>query len=903
MRSIHHQFEWQMRRKPEAVALVCEDERISYGELNRRADLLAGRLKAMGVGGDVLVAVQLERSIDLIVALLGILKAGSAYVGLDLNAPAKRLQTILKEASPAVLITRPGAAPVTDASCRTLELDNAGRWMAESQSGQDDSDETATDGRLAYVSFTSGSTGKPKGVCVPHRGVLRLARDEQYLSVGPDEVFLHLSPASFDASTFEIWSCLLNGATLVIYPPTPPTLSGLERVIVTHGVTTLWLTAGLFHLVVDDHVGALRPVRRLIAGGDVLSVRHVRKLLTELPHLEFLNGYGPTENTTFTCCHRVTSLPPEDRPLPIGRPIRGTEVYVVDTQLKRAPVGEAGELLVGGEGLALGYLNQPELTAEKFIAHPFADEPGARLYRTGDRVRFLPDGTLEFLGRLDRQVKIGGYRVEPAEIEAALRRHPRVGDAAVIARRNGLTCRLSAFVSPASNGDPHEPVAGDDVREFVRATLPPYMVPADVTVLQALPLNPQGKVDREALEALPADSPAFHGPAAQTSTEQSLSLICRQTLDGREVNPATDLWNLGLDSLQVMRLLLHVERVFGRSLTAETLLRARTVRRLAEVLDGTTSERSGDVVPLQPLGWRAPLFCVHMTGGDLTRYAPLVSHLGSDRPAYGLAPPPLTAEERERGCTTLESLAAHHVRSIKSVRPSGPYHLCGYCFGGLLAFEIARQLLEDGERVGMLGVFDFPMNLGDDFRLRLDPRSLVALARNVSYFFADFFSLSPARRRSIMSRMAGNALNRLRGVREVDAAFIEHTRAEAEASVPDAQTWVAHERAWRRYQVRSYAGVVTLFRARRLPLLLPYDPTLGWSRLTLGGLNIRIAPGPGLHGEMLKPPYAKALARQLEVEMEAAESLASVRAGLINRAQSSRLEDPLDETVPFPGCA
>lgn len=419
---------------------------MTYAELNRSANRVASGLRRLGVGPEMRVALCLERSVEMVAALLGTLKAGGAYVPLDPNYPKDRLAFMLEDSRPAVLMTeRRLASALPDFAGPTVLLDpDIEPFVEESP----ENIQNVTDGgSLAYTMYTSGSTGRPKGVEVTHRGIVRLVRNTNYAEFGSGQVFLQFAPISFDASTFEIWGSLLNGALLAVMAPGPASLEELGHAIERFGVTTLWLTAGLFHPMVEDHVSSLRGVRQLLAGGDVLSVPHVEKALRELPDCVVINGYGPTENTTFTCCHAMSGEQRLGSSVPIGRPIANTRVYVLDEQLRLLPVGQAGELYIAGDGLARGYLNHPELTGEKFLESPFPEiEPG-RIYRSGDLARYLPDGNIEFVGRLDQQVKVRGYRIEPGEIEAVLAEHDRVREGVVVAREdpNGEK-RLVAYV-------------------------------------------------------------------------------------------------------------------------------------------------------------------------------------------------------------------------------------------------------------------------------------------------------------------------------------------------------------------------------------------------------------------------------------------------------------------------
>ncbi len=415
---INELFEEQVESNPAAVALIFGDEEISYGELNRRANKLAHHLRGLGVGPEMVVGLCVERSIEMLVGMLGILKAGGAYLPLDPQYPLKRLHFMLNDAAVPVLLTQEhllGSLPTHWSQVICLDTD----WDSISQASDENLQSSINAENLAYVMYTSGSTGTPKGVSVVHRNVVRLVKETNYADFGREQVFLQLAPLTFDASTFELWGSLLNGGKLAIMSPGTPALSELAAALQRYEVSTLWLTAGLFHLMVDQGVEWLSGVRQLLAGGDVLSVAHVKKVLAALDESgRLINGYGPTEATTFSCCSpmgRDTSI---GATVPIGVPIGNTEVYVLDRQQQPVPAGVAGELYIGGDGLARGYLQQPELTAERFVPHPFPTAPGARLYRTGDLVRYRADGRIHFLGRMDHQVKVRGFRIELGEIES-----------------------------------------------------------------------------------------------------------------------------------------------------------------------------------------------------------------------------------------------------------------------------------------------------------------------------------------------------------------------------------------------------------------------------------------------------------------------------------------------------
>ncbi|MBE4753746.1 amino acid adenylation domain-containing protein, partial [Corallococcus sp. ZKHCc1 1396] len=469
--SIQDLFMAQAALRPDAVALEFGDTRLTYAELDARTNQGAHLLRKHGVGPDVLVAVCLERSVELIVSLLAILKAGGAYLPLDATYPAQRLAAMLEDAPPKLLLT-------TREVRAKLAVDDALPCLFVEELGLEDQPTSpvhaGTHARhLAYVDFTSGSTGRPKGVAVEHRGVLRLLHHAPYAKLGPDETFLLIAPISFDASTFEVWGPLLFGGRLVVFPASSPSdLELLASTIQRHGVTTLWLTVGFFVQVVDLKPEALKGVRQVLTGGDVISASHVRRVVQELG-IPVTACYGPTETTVFASAHRMTEVAQVGTSIPIGRPINATRFYVLDRHGLPVPPGISGELFIGGDGLARGYVSRPNLTAERFVPNPFATTPGERLYRTGDVVRWKPDGVLEFVGRADAQVKVRGYRIELAEVEAALLAHPNVREAVALVREEtpGDKRLIAWFVA-----NPELEVGA--LRGFLAQRLPEYMLPS-----------------------------------------------------------------------------------------------------------------------------------------------------------------------------------------------------------------------------------------------------------------------------------------------------------------------------------------------------------------------------------------------------------------------------------------
>ena len=574
-------FESAAEKFPERIALSFCGLELNYAELNNRANRLAHHLIRIGVRPEMFVGICAERSPEMIIGILAILKAGAAYVPFDPSFPAERLDFLIADTQMEFLLAQRQLAPsiAKNRAVTTVILDEeiAGREIGDEQNPNN----SATASSLAYVMYTSGSMGRPKGVLVEHRSILRLVFNTNYCAFGPDEVFLQLAPISFDASTFEIWGALLHGAKLVVMPPQAPSLQEIGDHIRNFKVTTLWLTAGFFHLFVDQRVNDLQPLRQLLAGGDTLSSTHVRKVLESCPELKLINGYGPTENTTFTCCHVMRHGDRITNSVSIGRPISNTFVYLLNEELQPVAPGTVGEVCAGGDGVARGYLNAPELTGEKFVPDPFSTSPNARMYRTGDLARWQPDGTLEFLGRSDNQVKILGHRIELGEIESVLAQHPAVAQACVVVRTDALgTKRLFGYYVPV-----HTYIASDEIKSFLSAKLPAYMVPVSSIPMSQLPLTANGKVDRAALPA-PCESPETLGPQAARGTEleEKITSLWKEVLGTKRVGLDENFFDLGGDSLLIVAVHAQLQKLLQREIQVVDLFEHVTVRSLARHL-------------------------------------------------------------------------------------------------------------------------------------------------------------------------------------------------------------------------------------------------------------------------------------------------------------------------------
>jgi aspartate racemase len=863
--SVQELFEEQVALAPDAVALNFGDERLSYRELNERANQLAHYLISQNLRPESRIGVCFERSPELIVSLLAILKVGGAYVPLDPGYPSARLAFMMEDAEVGTLITQQSLLDhFSDSTTRAVcfdELDLANELSSNPTcAGNGDS--------LAYVMYTSGSTGKPKGVAVTHRNIVRLVKNTNYARLASDEVFLQFAPISFDASTFEIWGSLLNGARLALMPGGAASLDELGVALKKHQVTTLWLTAGLFHLMVDTHLDDLKGLRQLLAGGDVLSVPHVKRVLQELPDCRLINGYGPTENTTFTCCFPITEAGVNGS-VPIGRAISNTSVYVLDRHRNPSPIGIPGELYVGGDGLARGYLNRPALTAEKFIRGPL----GVRdtLYRTGDLVRYRKDGELEFLGRIDGQVKVRGYRIELGEIETVLGEHQAIREAAVITRKDQGDKHLAAFVVPRDDTG----VTAEELRSFLGQRLPGHMVPSAITVLPKLPLSANGKVDKAALAAIKTNSSERQVvTATETSVapsdqlEHKLLKIWERVLGVGTINVDDNFFELGGHSLLAVRLFAQIEKSFGRNLPLATLFQAPTVRQLASLMrEAGWDALWSSLVPLQQGGNRRPFFCIHAAGGNVLEYHDLARLLGSDQPFYGLQAQGLDGNKPPH--TTIAEMASHYLKEIRDVQPEGPYLLGGRSSGGTIAFEMACQLQAAGEEVGLLALLDaYPAGY---FKLLPGSGSFSQRAQrvfrkaqthgqnlkqlNVSQkleYVSGKLRFAPAKAKHKIYRRAYKLYRRfgrplpsvLRNIEQLSLAAV------------------------RDYVPQVYPGHATIFLASD-DLTAAYDVEEGWQGLVAGGLEkIRV---PGNHLDIIKEPHVGVLAKELRACLDRVE--------------------------------
>ncbi|MEG4503173.1 amino acid adenylation domain-containing protein [Microcoleus sp. F6_B4] len=582
-KSIVELFERQVTKTPDAIAVSYEQEQLTYGQLNSRANQLGHYLQTKGVGKEVLVGLCLDRSVGAIVAMLGILKAGGAYVPLEPDYPQERLAYMLEDSQVPVLITQSAlTANLPEHQAQIVYLDTD--WQAISKESSDNLNVEIEPTNLAYVIYTSGSTGKPKGVAAIQQAVIRLVFETNYVQIQSDDCIAQASNISFDAATFEIWGALLHGAKLVgITKEVMLSPEQLAQQLQAQKITILFVTTALFNQLVSVVPDIFKHLRTLLFGGEAVDPSWVAEVLKKGAPQRLLHVYGPTESTTFSTWYLVESVPEKATNLPIGSPISNTTIYVLDRHLQPVPTGVPGELYIGGDGLARGYLNRPELTSEKFIADPFASD--ARLYKTGDLVRYLPDGNIEFKGRIDNQVKVRGFRIELGEIEAILSKHQQVREAVVTVREDQPgNKRLTAYVLPYL-----EKPTSSALRGFLKERLPEYMVPVAFVIMEAFPLTPNGKVDRRALPAPDTEGDRDSGYVApRTPAEETLAAIWSEILRVKKVGVRDNFFALGGDSIISIQIIARANQA-GLHLAAKQLFQYQTIAELAAVASTTTS--------------------------------------------------------------------------------------------------------------------------------------------------------------------------------------------------------------------------------------------------------------------------------------------------------------------------
>jgi surfactin family lipopeptide synthetase A len=849
---LHDLVQAQAERTPDAVAAEFEGVRLSYRELNARSNQLAHYLRKLGVGPNVLVGVCMERSLEMLVALLGIMKAGGAYVPLDPSFPQDRLAYMVEDSQMLLLVThrevdknlrvRPGFV---------VRLDSDWPEIAK-QSTDSPTLLNASPQNLAYVLYTSGSTGKPKGVEIPHSALMNFVvsmQREPGFTAG--DVMLAVSSVSFDIAGLELYVPLASGGKVVIASREeardPVRLIARMR---DSRCNVMQATPATWQALIDAGWQG-SPDLRVLCGGESLPRPLAQALLGRCA--ELWNMYGPTETTIWSAIHRVTSA---DGPIPCGQPIANTQLFVLDRHRNLVPPGIIGELYIGGSGLAQGYLRRPELTQERFIESPF--EPKARLYRTGDLSRWLPDGTVECLGRNDNQVKIRGFRIELGEIEAVLGRHEAVSQCVVVAREQAPNEKvLVAYIEPRPGLVPDI----NDLRTRLRRQLPDYMLPSAIVLMDKLPLTPNGKIDRKALPP-PAVRVEVEGQSVppRDELERAVAKIWAKILRVKRVGIKDNFFELGGHSLAAVRMLSEVCKVTGKTLPLATLFQASTVEALAELIrrEGWTPNWSS-LVPVQPLGSNTPLFLVHGAEGNVLLYRNLARYLGPDQPVYGLQSQGLNGDGRLD--TAVEEMASRYLREVTIAQPHGPYVLGGYCLGGIIAFEMAQQLSALGEKVDLVVMLD-TYNPSLTSRTRLISKAPLHFLQNLWFHGANVALLAWNDREEFLRQKIAIELTRLQirlhagghALRRVCGWKTQH-------EYPHLVIKKVNDQAAIRYRPQPYAGRVAVIRPKGSFLGLA-SASLGWDEIV--GANLEVHQLPVYPKGMLIEPFCQVLAETLK---------------------------------------
>lgn len=836
-----HQFvEVVAAEKPSAVAVVDAQQQLSYGELNARANQVANYLRKCGVGRNTRVGICLNRSVDFAVAILGVLKAGAACVPLDPKYPDERLALMLADVAAPFVFAEAGflRAPVP-VSTKVVHFSEQSAVFAQEPRTNPAAIALPTD--TAYVIYTSGSTGKPRGVLLHHAGLVNysFAAAELY-EMSPDDRMLQFCSISFDAALEEIFTTWSAGATLV-FRDDDVSLEPSEFLgwAAKQGITAVDLPTAYWHEWVYA-LPTLSPkvppsLRLVIVGGEKASSQAFstwHKFVGS--RVRWVNTYGPAEASICATSYEPKLQPGDEPPtvLPIGRPFANTRVYLLDQDLNPVPVGTPGELHIGGVGVAKGYLNLPELTAEKFIADPFSQVPGSRMYKTGDLARYLPNGDLEFVGRRDNQVKISGFRVELGEIESALLKYPSVREAAVILREDAQgNKRLVGYVLRERQDAPRE----SELRDHLKKCLPPYMVPSEIVFLATMPLTPNGKVNRRALPSVaftarPADPQSAR---AQDSLQALLIQIWEELLGRKPIGIRDNFFELGGHSLLAARMMYRVKQLCGSMPPLAMLLQAPTIEQLATLLrDDHWSRNWSSLVPMQPKGSKPPFFCVHGVGGNVVGFHELSQKMKPDYPFYGLQS--LGLDGKHACHTRIEEMAGHYLDEIRTVQAGGPYHLGGFSLGGLVAYEMARQLLARGEQVELLVLFDTYAGKPKSVN-----RSLMNVLLRPTWGQIAQLPLvlrKKIRRTFFMWRLPED----LKNVMRTNAAAADQ------------------------YQLQAYPGKATLLRADD-SWRVSHDAYVGWQQLVA---TLEIVEIEGAHMDILREPYVSRIAEFLKDRMD-----------------------------------
>jgi amino acid adenylation domain-containing protein len=855
--AVHHLFEAQVAKTPDALAVRFADEALTYDALNRQANQLAHALQSLGVRAETRVGLCLDRSIAMVVAVFAVLKAGGAYLPLALSWPAERYTFLLEDAGLRIALTSSRHRqrfPQMDQQIKLICMDEMQEWFE--QQPQTNPVQVHHPDQLAYLIYTSGSTGTPKGAMITHRGLVNYVHwGLRHYQVAEGNGSLVHSSLSFDLTVTSLFLPLLAGRTVTLLPEEQQleTLSEAAQSASLVKITPAHLA------IVNAHLAEKKLASKsgvVVIGGEQLYREHLEAWQEQAPETTFINEYGPTETVVGCCVYQVPVEQEGTGPIPIGRPIANTQIYLLDRWGQPVSRGMVGELYIAGVGLARGYLHRPALTAERFLPNPFSDQPGARLYRTGDLARYRLDGNLEFLGRNDTQIKLRGYRIELGEIESLLRQHPLIEDCAVLLRtERGEEKRLVAYV--VLKKDQELDTSRQELRFMLQKHLPQYMVPSAFLPQKALPLTSNGKIDIQALSAqtFQTDEQLSTGKGApRDQVELRLAQIWEELMPGTIVRITDDFFESGGHSLLALRLMAHIREEFGQQLPLSALFQGATIELLASLLrQGRREETISSLVPIQRTQSGRPLFFVHPIGGDVLCYLELARALGPEHPALAFQAVGLYGEQTP--FQSIEALAGHYAQQLRTRQPDGPYTLCGWSMGGVIAFEMARQLQEAGQEIARLVLLDS--------YLPTSPGHAISPQGEVIQFIDDIANLL-----GVKEELASLQLERLPPDQKMERFLdlVQQLRLLPEStglsSLQDRLcVFQANSQALRSYKPRAYPGHLHLIRGSEQVIEGEQDCTLGWSELAQGGIDLQILPGS--HYSLMQEPAVRVLAEQL----------------------------------------
>jgi amino acid adenylation domain-containing protein len=871
---IHQLFEEQVERTPNNIAVEFNNEYLTYAQLNAKANQLAHQLQKLGVKPEVLVGICAERSLDMLIGIFGILKAGGAYIPFDPTYPQERLGFMLEDAQIPILLTQQRLVDKfveynTNVICLDKDLEANATLSIENPVSN------VTTENLAYIIYTSGSTGKPKGTMIPHRGLVNyLSWCTNAYAIAQGYGTPVQSSIGFDATITSLFSPLLVGQRVVLLPEKEE-IEALSALLQSDKNYSLVKITPAHLEMLNQMLPNCKDVtetRALVIGGEALLGKSLKFWRDNAPNTRIINEYGPTETVVGCCVYEVCEQTSLSGAILIGRAIANTQLYLLDENQKLVPIGVPGELYIGGAGVARGYLNRPELTQQRFIPNPFSDEVGSRLYKTGDLARYLPDGNIEYLGRIDHQVKIRGFRIELEEIESELAQHPLVNSVTVIAREDQPgDKRLVGYIVPQE-----EAPTSSQLRQFLQEKLPEYMIPSAFVMLEVIPLTAHGKVDRQALpqpDTSRVDELKAEFLAPRDGLELKLVNIWENLLNVHPVGVKDSFFELGGHSLLAVRLMAHINQEFGKSLPLATLFQNPTIKKLANILRQESEVSSWSaLVEIQKGNSKYPFFCLPGGGGNVLYLHDLARYLGQNQTFYGLQAPGLNGESEP--LTQVEDMAAYYIQAIQTVQPSGPYFLGGHSFGGIVAYEMAQQLVKSGHEVALVAILDAPapvashkpvyVDVDDATRVTETARLIerwVGKNLDISYEILQPLELDEQleylKERLIAVDLlpAGTDTKQVRGLVQV-----------FEANMQASINYLSHQ---------VYPNQITLLRASEVStedaaLLteLRQDPAWGWGQFSTQNVDIHLVPGD--HITMMAQPHIQAVAEQLRICIEQA---------------------------------